>query len=98
MRRTRIVRIMGEGQFRVDTKTLRKLSKVDSSIVQLVRSGKLDDVEFKERLTQLIDIVKTGKLLKPNEVIQSDIILPSPDLSIEQAKKLFKADGVISEI
>lgn len=98
MRRTRIVRIMGEGQFRVDTKTLRKLSKVDSSIVQLVRSGKLDDVEFKERLTQLIDIVKTGKLLKPNEVIQSDIILPSPDLSIEQAKKLFKADGVIPEI
>lgn len=89
---------MGEGQFRVDTKTLRKLSKVDSSIVQLVRSGKLDDVEFKERLTQLIDIVKTGKLLKPNEVIQSDIILPSPDLSIEQAKKLFKADGVIPEI
>jgi hypothetical protein len=95
-RRTRIVRIMGQGQFTVDNKTLRELSKVDNSIVQLVNSDRPDDVEFKKRLAQLTDIVEmTGKPLNPKEIIQSDIILPSVDLSLDDAKKLFKGEGVI---
>ncbi len=95
-RRTRIVRIMGQGQFTVDNKTLRELSKVDNSIVQLVNSDRPDDAEFKKRLAQLTDIVEmTGKPLNPKEIIQSDIILPSVDLSVDDAKKLFKGEGVI---
>jgi hypothetical protein len=98
-RRTRIVRIMGQGQFTVDNKTLRELSRVDSSIVQLVSSDRPDDTEFKKRLSQLTKIVEmTGKPLSPKEIIQSDIILPSVDLSIEEAKKLFKGEGVVPEI
>jgi len=98
-RRTRIVRIMGQGQFTVDNKTLRELSRVDSSIVQLVSSERPDDTEFKKRLSQLTKIVEmTGKPLSPKEIIQSDIILPSVDLSIEEAKKLFKGEGVVPEI
>jgi hypothetical protein len=98
-RRTRIVRIMGHGQFTVDNKTLRELSRVDSSIVQLVSSDRPDDTEFKKRLTQLTKIVElTGKPLSPKEIIQSDIILPSVDLSIDEAKKLFKGEGVVPEI
>jgi len=96
VRRTRIVRIMGQGQFTVDNKTLRELSKVDNSIVQLVSSDRPDDAEFKKRLAQLTDIVEmTGKPLNPKDIIQSDIILPSADLSIDDAKKLFKGEGVI---
>jgi len=98
-RRTRIVRIMGHGQFTVDNKTLRELSRVDSSIVQLVSSDRPDDTEFKKRLSQLTKIVEmTGKPLSPNEIIQSDIILPSVDLSIDEAKKLFKGEGVVPAI
>jgi hypothetical protein len=37
----------------------------------------------------------TGKPLNPKDIIQSDIILPSADLSIDDAKKLFKGEGVI---
>jgi len=96
VRRTRIVRIMGQGQFTVDNKTLRELSKVDNSIVQLVSSDRPDDAEFKKRLAQLTDIVEmTGKPLNPKDIIQSDIILPSADLSVDDAKKLFKGEGVI---
>jgi hypothetical protein len=98
-RRTRIVRIMGHGQFTVDNKTLRELSRVDSSIVQLVSRDRPDDTEFKKRLSQLTKIVEmTGKPLSPNEIIQSDIILPSVDLSIDEAKKLFKGEGVVPAI
>ena len=98
-RRTRIVRIMGHGQFTVDNKTLRELSRVDSSIVQLVSTDRPDDTEFKKRLSQLTKIVEmTGKPLSPKEIIQSDIILPSVDLSIDEAKKLFKGEGVVPAI
>jgi hypothetical protein len=98
-RRTRIVRIMGHGQFTVDNKTLRELSRVDRSIVQLVSTDRSDDKEFKNRLAQLTKIVEmAGKPLSPKEIIQSDIILPSVDLSIDEAKKLFMGEGVVPEI
>jgi hypothetical protein len=89
---------MGQGQFRVDNKILKKLNEIDSSIVQLVSNDRSDDIEFRKRLIEFTDIVETnGERLDPTEIVQSDIILPSPDLSIEEAKRLFKGDGVVPE-
>ncbi len=99
VRKSRIVRIMGQGQFTVDNKALRELSRIDNSIVQLVSNDRTDDTEFKKRLTQLTKIVEmTGKPLNPKEIIQSDIILPSVDLSIHQNNKKKKGEGVVPEI
>jgi hypothetical protein len=96
--RYRIVRIMGQGQFTVDNSTLKRLNEIDDSIVQLVSKERSDDVEFKKQLTELTDIVEAkGKPLDPKEIIQSDIILPSPDLSVDEAKRLFSGEGVIPE-
>jgi hypothetical protein len=96
--KNKIVRIMGQGQFRVDNKILKKLNEIDSSIVQLVSNDRSDDIEFRKRLIEFTDIVETnGERLDPTEIVQSDIILPSPDLSIEEAKRLFKGDGVVPE-
>jgi hypothetical protein len=95
----KIVRIMGHGQFTVDSKTLKKLNDIDSDIVKLVSTERSDDFEFKKRLTELSDlVVKNGKPLDPREIIKSDIILPSVDLSIDEAKRLFRGEGVIPEI
>jgi hypothetical protein len=94
----RIVRIMGQGQFTVDNSTLKRLNEIDDSIVQLVSKERSDDIEFRKHLTELTHIVETkGKPLDPKEIIQSDIILPSTDLSIDEAKRLFKGEGVIPE-
>jgi hypothetical protein len=99
IKKTRIVRIMGQGQFTVSNSILKKLNEIDDSIVQLVGNVRSDDMEFKKRLSELTYIVeKNGKPLDPKEIIQSDIILPSVDLSIDEAKKLFKGEGVIPEI
>ena len=96
--KNKLVRIMGQGQFRVDNKILKKLNEIDSSIVQLVSNDRSDDIEFRKRLIEFTDIVETnGERLDPTEIVQSDIILPSPDLSIEEAKRLFKGDGVVPE-
>jgi len=95
----KIVRIMGHGQFTVDNKTLKKLNDIDNAMVELVSKERSDDVEFKKRLTELNNmVVKNGKPLDPREIIKSDIILPSADLSIDEAKRLFRGEGVIPEI
>jgi hypothetical protein len=94
----RIVRIMGQGQFTVDNTTLKRLNEIDDSIVQLVSTERSDDNEFRRRLTELTSVVESkGHPLDPKEIIQSDIILPSTDLSIDEAKRLFKGEGVIPE-
>jgi hypothetical protein len=95
----KIVRIMGHGQFTVDSKTLKKLNDIDNTIVELVSKERSDDAEFKRRLTELSNmVIENGKPLDPHEIIKSDIILPSADLSIDEAKKLFHGEGVIPEI
>ena len=100
VRKNKVVRIMGEGQFVVDDKTLNRLNKIDNSLVQLVSNDRSDNnTEFKKRLLELVDIVEQdGKRLDPKRIIPSDIILPSVDLSIDEAKKLFKGEGVIPEV
>lgn len=99
IRKSKIVRIMGQGQFTVDNETLKKLNEIDDSIVQLVNQDRSDDAEFKKRLIELTNIVeKNGKPLDSKEIIQSDIILPSADLTIDEAKNLFKGDGVVPAI
>src|ERR671922_2102569 len=64
----RIVRIMGQGQYTVDSKTLKKLNDMDNAIVELVSKERSDDFEFKKRLAELNDmVVKNGKPLDPRE-------------------------------
>lgn len=95
----KIVRIMGHGQFTVDSRTLKKLNDIDHAIVELVKSERSDNAEFKKRLSELSNmVVENGRPLDPHEIIKSDIILPSADLSVDEAKKLFQGEGVIPEI
>jgi len=95
----KIVRIMGHGQFSVDYKILQRLNEIDDLLVQLVRSDRPNDNEFKKHLIELTKIVEqNGKQLDSKEIIQSDIILPSADLSVDEAKRLFTGEGVVPEI
>ena len=95
-RSPKIVRIMGHGQFKVDSSTVKKLGQIDDSLVELVSKERTDDMEFRRRLAEMSELVTTkGKPIDPKEIIRSDIILPSPDLGLEEAKRLFRGDGVI---
>ena len=42
-------------------------------------------------------ITREGKPLDDKEIIQSDIIIPSSDLSVDEAKNMFKGEGIIPE-
>jgi hypothetical protein len=41
-------------------------------------------------------ITSNGQPLDHKEIVQSDTIIPDSDLSIEEATKIFKGEGVIS--
>lgn len=92
----KVVRIMGQGQFYVDAATVKKLNAIDDSLVELVASEKADDGKFREMLEELIHVAANrGKPVERGEIVRSDIILPSADLPIDEAKKLFMGEGVI---
>lgn len=92
----KVVRIMGMGQFTVDAKTLKRLNGIDDSLVEMVASEKAEDAEFKKGLAELSNVVvKHGKPVEKGEIVKSDIILPSADLPVDEAKKMFRGEGVI---
>lgn len=92
----KIIRVLGQGQFSVDSETLRKLNSIDNSIVRKLETENLTDQEFKLKMEQLEEIVtKKGKLLDPKVIVSSDIILPGNDLTIEEANKFFHGEGII---
>jgi PspA-Associated protein len=91
-----IIRILGEGQFRVDDKLLDRLNKIDNEIVDHVAKG--DKVMFKKGMDKLIAIVKEqGEPLDPVDIVQSGLIIPPGDLSFEEAKKIFSGHGLIKD-
>ncbi len=92
----KVVRIMGQGQFYVDAATIKRLNAIDDSLVEFVASENTDDGEFKSMLAELTRVAaKRGKPVERGEIVRSDIILPSADLPIDEAKKLFMGEGVI---
>ncbi len=89
-----IVRILGDNQYVLDSKYLDELNELDNCMVQ-----HLDDnqaVEFNRCLHELIRIIKEkGTPLDPTEIRPSDLIVPSPDITPEEARELFSGEGII---
>jgi hypothetical protein len=91
-----IVRILGEGQFRLDDKHIADLNKIDNRIVNHVKKD--DQIAFRKDLDELISKVKDlGEPLDLVDIIQSELIFPPEDLSFEEAKRVFSGDGIIKD-
>jgi len=93
-----IVRVMGKGQFRINRRTATKINALDNSMVDIVKRIIKDEKEFKKKLKEIHSLVsKDGQELEDSEIVKSDIILPNNDLSIYDAKDLFKGEGIIPD-
>jgi hypothetical protein len=89
-----IVRIMGHGQFKVENRTAKKINKIDNELIKIIQTHEQREKDYARRLAEVLRLIKKDGLpLEHKEIIQSDIILPSLDLSIDEAKKLFKGEG-----
>lgn len=89
-----IIRILGDGQFRLDDNLLDRVNKIDNKIVKHVSQGNKE--EYAKDLANLISIVKElAEPLDPVEILPSDIIIPPSDLSFEEARQVFCDEGLI---
>jgi hypothetical protein len=99
-----IVRVAGHGQFKVNQSTMDKINEIDNEIVDMLNkdssnsNGLTDESQFRNKMEEMVSLItREGKPLDDKEIIQSDIIVPSADLSVEEAKNMFKGEGIIPE-
>jgi hypothetical protein len=89
-----IVRILGEGQFNVDEAATAELNKLDTQLEAAVERN--DETAFTAALHGLLDQVRALGAPLPSDVLEpSDLILPAPDSSMDEVRKLLSDDGLI---
>jgi hypothetical protein len=91
-----IVRIATERQYRLPDETAGRLNELDNAAVAAVEAG--DEARFHELFEEMLTVVRRdGQLLEEDELAGSEIIIPPPDLSFEEAKGEFTGEGLIPD-
>ena len=87
-----IVRVLGEGQWRIESADQAELNVLDDAIEAAVRAG--DQDELTSALGQLHDKVRAlGTGLSDDELADSDLILPATDATLEDVRALLSESG-----
>lgn len=89
-----IVRIATEGQYELLEGDEQALNALDNQAVSSCQSG--DEQQFHDTFSRLLDFVRTkGRPVPDDELAPSDLILPPPDTSLEEARAEFTGEGLI---
>ncbi|MFF7329143.1 hypothetical protein ACIQU5_30095 [Streptomyces sp. NPDC090306] len=89
-----IVRIMGEGQVRLDNGHLAELNALDDELLAEMDKG--DGPGFRRTLRELLSRVRDlGEPLPDDSLEPSELILPSPDATLEEVRELLSDGGLI---
>jgi hypothetical protein len=89
-----IVRIMGEGQFRVDDAVIERLNELDDALEAALQ----DEAAFPAALAALLDAVRAEATVVPDEeLVTSDVVLPSADATVAEVQALLTDDGLIPD-
>ena len=92
-----IVRIIGEGQFELESRYYDELNAIDNRLVELV--AKEDEEAFKEELKKLVSLImEKGRPIDPSRIVESDIIIPPPDITLDEAKEIFRGEGLFPDL
>jgi hypothetical protein len=92
-----IVRLMGEGQYRVDDALAERLNDLDEEASVALDRG--DEEALDNVLERMAQIVReSGDRLPDADLSPSDAIIPPTDLSLEEARALFSEDGLIPDL
>jgi hypothetical protein len=91
-----IVRIMGEGQYRLSEETIERVNGLDNAAVAAVDAK--DEDAFHEAFEELLDIIRNeGEHLGDEEIETSDVIVQPADTSFDEAAAEFTGDGLIPD-
>lgn len=91
-----IVRIMTEGQYKLDDEVLAKVNELDNACVAAVEAG--DEDGFHEHFEELLQLIRTqGQELPDDDLHGSDVLIPPGDTSFAEAAADFTGDGLIPD-
>jgi hypothetical protein len=89
-----IVRILGEGQLRVDDAATDELNVLDAALEKAVNAG--DEQALRPALAALLDRVRSLGSPLPEDLIEpSDLILPYSDAGLDDVRELITGEGLI---
>ena len=91
-----IVRIAGEGQFRLPDDDAARLNELDNEAVAAVEANNQE--KFNELWQQMLSLVtNAGEEVPVDDLVESDVILPPRDISFDEACAEFTGDGLIPD-
>lgn len=92
-----IVRLMGEGQWRIDESVRERLNRLDDEALQALERN--DEGELDAKLEQMGALVKAeGEPLPADDLSPSDVVIPPADLTLEETRQLFEGEGLIPDL
>ncbi|MEL4504191.1 hypothetical protein AAEX63_03850 [Luteococcus sp. H138] len=86
-----IVRILGEGQWRLDEDQLAALNEIDDQVQAAIEAG--DEVELQSVIGQLLDQIRAGEHLGDEELAESDLIVPDASATLDEVRGMLDAAG-----
>ena len=100
----KIIRLLGYGQFYIANDVLKELNSIDNGIVKLLENkenntDKSITTEFEKQLQLLESIVRQkGVAIGSDKIVSSDIVMPGKDITLKEARNLFKGEGIIKDM
>ena len=92
-----IVRLLNEGQWRVDDSVGQELSRLDDEAMAALERN--DEESLDATLAKMGDLVRSrGEELPADDLSTSDVIIPPPDLTLEETRQLFSEAGLIPDL
>ena len=91
-----IVRISTEGQYEVPDELYEELNRLDNEAVTAVEAE--DESRFAQTYGELLELVRSrGTPLAGDDLHESALILPPPDLTLAEAGAQFSGEGLLPE-
>ena len=92
-----IVRLMGEGQYRVDDGLREQLNELDDRAQAALDAD--DEPALDDMLDEMWQLIRDrGERLPDDDLSPSDLIIPPSDLTLEETRKLFTEEGLIPDL
>lgn len=86
-----IVRIHMDDQYRISDDAITEIDRLDDQLMQAINAD--DQNAYATTLDELIGYVRTrGEKVPADEIVTSDVIFPSEDISMEEARAILEKD------
>jgi hypothetical protein len=92
-----IVRLMGEGQYRIDDELRNQLDELDTRAQAALDAN--DEAALDGVLDEMGKLVRErGERLPDDDLSTSDVIVPPSDLTLDETRELFSEEGLIPDL